>query len=182
MVGDVMPLLILTGPPGAGKNTIAAAFARGQTRCAVIDVDLVRWMVLQPHKAPWEGGEGCRQQHLSILTTCWLARNFCEHGFLVVIHDVVSAATARLYRRELHAHEPKIVLLLPVFEEIERRNNLRPPRLTAEQIRTQYQSQEAFTDYDYRFDNTALSAQEVAARLLAVEARETPYSDGPTKG
>lgn len=55
-------VLILTGPAGAGKNTVAHEFAKKREKCAVIDIDLVRWMVLQPHKAPWEGEEGMKQQ------------------------------------------------------------------------------------------------------------------------
>lgn len=163
-----MAVLILTGPPGAGKNTIATAYARQQARGAVIDVDLVRWMIVQPHKAPWEGEEGRWQQRLGVQNACWLARRFREHDFLVVIHDVLSEETARLYRQELHAHEPRIVLLLPSFEEIGRRNALRPPRLTAAQLHAQYQLQDLFTDYDYRIDNTALSSEEVAARLAGL--------------
>jgi chloramphenicol 3-O-phosphotransferase len=160
-----MAVLILTGPPGAGKNTIAAAYARQQARCAVIDVDLVRWMILQPHRAPWEGDEGRAQQRLGVQNACELARSFRAHGFLVVIHDVVSEETARLYRQELPGHEPKIVLLLPTFEEIVRRNALRPPRLTPEEIRAQYRSQAVFTDYDHTLDNTTLPPEEVAAQL-----------------
>lgn len=133
-----MTIPILTGPPGAGKNAVAAAYARQQARCAVIDVDLVRWMVLQPHRAPWEGEEGRRQQHLGVQNACGLARRFREHDFRVVIHDVLSAETVALYRQELRDHEPKIISLLPSFEEIVRRNGLRPPQLTAEQIRTLY--------------------------------------------
>ncbi|HEX5503368.1 MAG TPA: hypothetical protein VFW96_12155 [Thermomicrobiales bacterium] len=162
---DATAVLILTGPPGAGKNTVAAVFAQQRGRCAVIDVDLVRWMVLQPHKAPWEGQEGRAQQRLGVQNACLLARNFLVHRFEVVIHDVLSAETAHLYRQELPGHDPTIVLLLPTFEEIQRRNALRPPRLTAEESRSLYQLQAAFTDYDRKIDNTSLSAEEVAAQL-----------------
>lgn len=160
-----MAILILTGPPGVGKNAIAAAYAQQQARCAVIDVDLVRWMILQPHKAPWEGEEGRRQRHLGVRNACGLARSFREHGFPAVIHDMLSAETARRYREELRMHGPQIIVLLPTFEEIVRRNRLRPPRLTAEQIRALYRSQELFADYDNRIDNTTLAPDEVAARL-----------------
>lgn len=160
-----MTVLILSGPPAAGKNTIAAAYARLLARCAVIDVDRVRWMVVQPHAAPWDGAEGAAQQRLGVTNACLLARTFAAHGFSVLIHDVVSLDTAQLYRQELVMQRPKIVLLLPAFEEIVRRNRLRPPRLTAEQIRALYRSQELFADYDNRIDNTALAPDEVAARL-----------------
>lgn len=163
-----MTVLILTGPPGAGKNTIAAAFAHRQERCAVIDVDVVRWMVLQPHKAPWEGEEGRRQQLLGVRNACGLARTFQAHAFPVVIHDVLSTETARLYREELRDHALRIVSLLPSFAEIVRRNALRSPRLTRGEIDALYQTQAAFADYDYQINTTNLAPEEVAARLAAL--------------
>ena len=163
-----MSILILTGPPGAGKNTVAAAFAQRRERCAVIDVDLVRRMVAQPHHAPWEGAEGAQQHRLGVRNACLLARTFRAHDYRVLIHDVVSPETARLYRRELSAQNPAIVLLLPTFAEIVRRNDSRPPRLTSEQIRTLYRQQATFGDYDHTIDTTALSPEAVAAWLLTL--------------
>lgn len=75
-----MSVIILTGPPGAGKNTVAQIIAMGKNKCAVIDVDLVRWMILQPHKAPWEGNAGKNQQMLGVRNACLLAKNFLKEA------------------------------------------------------------------------------------------------------
>lgn len=160
-----MKTLILTGPPATGKNTIAAAFAQQQERCAVIDVDLVRAMLAKPHLAPWEGDEGQKQHHLGVEHACLLARSFLAHEYTVIIHDILSNDTAAIYRRELHATAPEIVLLLPTLEEIQRRNTLRPPRLTAEEILLLYSWQETLTDYDHRIDNSTLAPEVVAVQL-----------------
>lgn len=72
-------ILILTGPAGAGKNTIASLLTKQRTKCVVIDVDVVRWMVAQPHKAPWNGEEGVKQQELGVENACLLAKNFLQH-------------------------------------------------------------------------------------------------------
>ena len=113
-----MRVLILTGPSGAGKNTVAAVLAKKLVRCAVIDVDLVRWMVLQPHKASWDGKEGQAQQKLGVQNACVLARNFISAGFDVVILDVLTDEMARIYKSELREREPKRVLLLPTWDEL----------------------------------------------------------------
>lgn len=55
-------ILILTGPPAAGKSTLGPLIAKQRRRCAVIDVDWVRAMLVQPHIAPWLGEEGMAQQ------------------------------------------------------------------------------------------------------------------------
>ncbi len=160
-----MGVFILTGPPATGKNTIAAAFARRCERCAVIDVDLVRWMVIQPHRAPWDGVEGHAQHHLGIRNACLLAQNFLANDFTVVILDIVSDETIRLYRDALRDSVPQVVLLLPTYAEIRRRNALRPPRIAADEIRALYRDQEALDDYDQMIDNTSLSPDDVAERL-----------------
>jgi len=160
-----MRVLILTGPSGAGKNTVAAVLAKKLVRCAVIDVDLVRWMVLQPHKASWDGKEGQAQQKLGVQNACVLARNFISAGFDVVILDVLTDEMARIYKTELRESEPKIVLLLPTWDEIKRRNIIRGSRLTDDEVEMVYEWQKQLTVYDTKIDNTHLSAEELATRL-----------------
>lgn len=158
-------ILILTGPPGAGKNTISSVFARHGKKCAVIDVDLIRWIILQPHKAPWEGEEGHKQQLLGVRHACMLAKSLISENYDVLILDVISDETAQIYKGTLKDSQPKIVLLLPSFEEIKRRNKIRPPRLKEEQIKMLYKQQKSLTKYDLKIDNTNLSAEEVVSKM-----------------
>jgi chloramphenicol 3-O-phosphotransferase len=171
-------VLLLTGPSGAGKNAVAAALTPQLERCAVVDVDLVRWMVLQPHRAPWEGDEGRAQHRLGARNACLLARSFLDAGFAVVLLDALTAEVAALYRTELSDRGLWIVLLLPTFEEVLRRNRVRGPRLKDEEVVMLYQQHASLAGYDERIDNTNLSAQEVAAllrpRLRSAHPRSPP--------
>lgn len=160
-----MKLIILSGPPAAGKNTIAAAYAKLRKKCAVIDVDAVRWMILQPHKAPWEGTSGKKQQLFGIQNTCMLAKSFLNQKYDLVILDVVSDQTAQIYRKELEKFDPKIILLLPTYKEIVRRNKLRPPWLNAKEIKRCYKEQELFHSYDLKIDNSDKEVGEIAKLL-----------------
>ncbi len=162
-----MKILILTGPAGVGKNTIARILATKRERCAVIDADAVRWMLLQPHKAPWSGEEGRRQQILGVKNACLLAHNFVQNNSDVVILDVLSKETLDIYKKELSKLNPKIILLLPTFEEIQRRNKTRPLHITEEEIAMLYKSQEVLQNYDEKIDNSNLSAEEAADKLNA---------------
>jgi|SRR5208282_1440436 len=90
-----LKVLILTGPAGGGKNSVASIYANARERCAVIDVDLIRWMVLKPHVAPWGGEDGRGQHRLGVRNACMLARNFIEEGYEVVILDVLSDEIAQ---------------------------------------------------------------------------------------
>jgi predicted kinase len=158
-------VLLLTGPSGAGKNTVAAALAPRLGRCAVIDVDLVRWMVRQPHRAPWEGDEGRAQHLLGARNAGMLARSFLDAGYDVVLLDALTDEVAALYRAELSERGLWIVLLLPSFEEVLRRNRGRGPRLKEEEVVMLYEQHARLTDYDERVDSTSLSAEDVAGLL-----------------
>lgn len=166
-----MSVIILTGPPGAGKNTIAQIIAKRRNQCAVIDVDLVRWMILQPHKAPWEGNAGKKQQMLGARNACLLANSFLKEAYEVIILDVLTTDSARLYQKQLQKSNVKIILLLPTYEEILRRNILRPPRLKKDEVKKLYDQQKGFTEYDEIVDNTNLSPEETAQRVI-----KKPYS------
>lgn len=166
MISDIK-LFILTGPPGSGKNTISEALAEMSKKLAIIDVDIVRWMIRRPHKAPWEGAEGKAQQFLGVQNTCMLAKSFIKEGYDVVILDVLSEETTQIYREELNDLHPKIILLLPTLEEIKKRNANRPPRLKPEEIEQLYTQQASLTSFDMTINNTNLKPEKIAEKLIA---------------
>lgn len=161
-----MEVIILTGPAGAGKNTIAHLLGAKRTKCAIIDVDLVRLMASNPHVAPWENGEeGLKTLEFGAENACLLAKNFLKNGYNVIILDVLSTKSAQVYRKMLSENKNKIVLLLPTLEEVIKRNTMRPPRLKKEEIEWTYKLQENLTIFDEKIDNTNLSAEETAKRI-----------------
>lgn len=161
-----MRIQILTGPPGAGKNTISHLLAKKRRKCAVIDVDVVRWMVLQPHRPPWQEGEGQKQRILGVKNACLLARNFLEEGYDVAILDVIYNETIGYYRNHLKDLHPEIILLLPTLEETKWRNTQRPPRLDEKEIEMLYASQVELRGFDKKIDNTFIPAEEMAEMLV----------------
>jgi len=161
-------VLILTGPPGAGKNTIAQELAKRLKQCAIIDVDLVRWMVVQPHRAPWDGREGKRQQMLGVRNACILAASFDENNFTVIILDVLSQMTKREYEIQLKRFKPHVVKLLPTYNETVRRNRGRQPRLRMREIKMLYEQQMRLI-CPRVIDNTRLSVRETVEKILTVK-------------
>lgn len=163
-------ILILTGPPAAGKSTIGSLLAKKINHCAVIDVDLLRAMVAHPHIPPWQGDEGMAQLRLGAANACILAQNFNRALFHVVILDVLTDETARIYRHQLDQLDHRIVRFMPTLETVLQRNQERGQVLTDDEVRLLYEWQTELTDYDQSIDNTGLSAKEVAATLLASSA------------
>ena len=157
--------MIITGPTAAGKNTVAASLAQRRERCAVVDFDLVRKMIVRPHRPPWAGEEGRAQQMLGVRQVCSLAGGFSEAGWDVIILDVLSDETAVIYRRLLARFSPKVVQLLPAYEELRRRFRERGPVLTERELEMVYEGQSKYAQYDLRIDNTCVEPGDVAARL-----------------
>lgn len=158
-----MKITILTGPAASGKNTISKILARQKERCAIIDVDQVRWMYNHPHKAPWDGKEGEAQQMLGVENTCLLAKNFIGNNTDVVILDVLTDKTANVYKKNLG--EVKIILLMPTYDEALKRFTTRLPTISNEEFKRVYQWEENLTIFDEKIDNTNLSAEETAAKI-----------------
>ncbi len=158
-------MLILSGPPVAGKNTIGTLRARQRDHCAVIDVDQVRAMIVQPHRAPRDGEEGWRQQRLGVLQTCRLATGFADGGWEVIILDVVSGRILPLYRQHLDQYPSLVVQLLSDWAERRRRFLARGPALPDDEFAMIYREQATFTGYALQIDNTALPASDVVAQL-----------------
>ena len=160
-----MSVLILNGPTRTGKNTIAEILSKKINRSVVIDVDSLRLMVKNPHKAPWQGEEGKHQKLLGVSNACLLTKEFKKNDFSVIILDVLSDETAKFYKDNLNEFEPKLVLLLPTWEEIVRRNKIRERRLTDEELEMVYKQQVDLKIFDEKIDNTNLSPEEVANKL-----------------
>ncbi len=173
-------MLILTGPPAAGKTTTAPQLAARLPRCAVIDVDLIRAMVVQPHIAPWRGEAGRAQLRLGALNACLLAQNFHEAGYDVIMLDVLTDETATIYRQQLERYGPKIVLLLPALAVSLERNRARGQPLTDAEVRLLYGWQQQLTEYDLRIDNTQQSVEQLVDQLLIIMQKIESSNDEHT--
>lgn len=81
-----MPIFWLTGPPAAGKSTLAAALSAHFDRCLLIPVDDLRGWVASgfADSVPWTD-ETERQFQIAEGAVCDLARRYHEAGFTVVV-------------------------------------------------------------------------------------------------
>src|SRR5258708_19575543 len=151
------PITILTGPAAAGKNTIAQVYAtQFCERCAVIDVDLVRGMLRQPHFAPWDGTQGLEQHRLGVKHACMLAKSFLTEGYEVVLLDVVWPDLGQLYRQEFAGHYLRIVRLMPSWDESLRPLHSRPPSITDAHTPRHNSTHPSFQQYHSTLATTTL--------------------------
>lgn len=160
-----MSIIILTGPPGAGKTTISKLFAQQQPKCTLIETDDLRHMVISPYKAPWDGEEGKKQLRLGIKNTCLLTKKFSNAGFNVIIADFITEYTFPIYKKLLEGLDSKIIQLTAQFDILKKRDTQRGQKIIDEEFKMLYDMQMKFTHYDLQIDNTTLSPQETTSEL-----------------
>jgi chloramphenicol 3-O-phosphotransferase len=169
----VPEVLILSGPPGAGKSTVAQALSERYDRVAHIDVDTLRHFITPTgYVAPGKPGFE-RQRALATRNACSLACNFLAERFAVIIDDVVvTADELDDYLRNLEGAGIRVhfVRLLPSLEVCEERNrNRREGRQPAERIRKLHADFVAATDLPgATVDSSDLTAYATADKLQAL--------------
>lgn len=155
--------ILLTGPPAAGKTTTAYHLAPLREKCAVIDVDDIRWMLRQPHIHPWEDGAKPNLA-LSIRQAAMLAHSFLAEGYDTVILDVVATWSLALYRDLLPL---KTVALLPSQAVLTARLQGRGDIELSGRQRDLHERYQSLNDFDLKIDNSEGTQKQLAHRINA---------------
>ena len=99
-----MSVLVVTGPPGAGKSTVARVLAADPTRSALIEADWFWERVVRGWVAPWLPGSEDQNTTMTRALGATVAR-FDEGGYDVVVEGIVGPWFLATFRSELPAGE-----------------------------------------------------------------------------
>ena len=166
-------VLILTGPPAAGKTAVADALCERYDRVAHIDVNMVRHFLRAGFVAPWRQGPDWERQHrLAVRNAAVIARNFLAEKIGVIADDVVDAQSLGWYLEELKPAGASVhlVRLMPSLAVCEARNTSRGEgRVRPAWVTEIYERFAKAADFaGSTIDNSDLSVEETADRLLAL--------------
>lgn len=81
-------LILVTGPPGAGKSTVAAWLAERFDRCAVVSGDAFYAFITRGARTPWQSGAS-EQNAICTAAAGAACGRFAAAGFPVVFDGVV---------------------------------------------------------------------------------------------
>ncbi|MEI7718678.1 MAG: AAA family ATPase [archaeon] len=115
-------IVILTGPPGAGKSTINEILANRVPNSALVSCDTLRHMIKNGY-ADRKSNEWENQLLLGLKNTVLLSKSFYDNGFNVFLDDIIcSKEGVDDYLSALKGYNLKIFVLLPNKEVVAKRD------------------------------------------------------------
>ena len=159
-------LIILSGPPAAGKSTIGKILAFSFPRSVNFSLDDLRDFVKSGYVEPWNDTDEEGQCVLATDISIEMIKRYLVKNFVVIIDHVFNDADIKRYQDnfdDVHAF-----LLLPSLEELHKRDSFRPvERQMGERV------DEVFADLpgeDHQYftvvDSTLQTPEETAAGIL----------------
>jgi chloramphenicol 3-O-phosphotransferase len=168
-----MPVLIISGPPGAGKSSAASALVEQYERVVHLATDFFfETSMKRGYILPWLP-EAHAQNTAAVTAAARAAGAYAQAGYQVILDGVVLPWALGLYERELApvGVTPDFVALLPAVTELIRRGLARPDQhgldaAVYRQLHAQFAA--AFPPGDGRLiDTTGLAVAETVAAMLA---------------
>ena len=164
-------IVILTGPPGAGKSTVGDILAKRIKNSAKVSTDALRDFIRNGRAGKgdkdWE-----KQLNDAAKNGCMLTENFYKAGFNVFLDDVICIPERmNTYQKNLSKCNPTIILLLPSKEVVAKRDLEREKWAMKERAIYLHSVFEKFVETEKRFviiDSSNQTAEETAEEIRKI--------------
>jgi chloramphenicol 3-O-phosphotransferase len=163
-------IVIISGPPGAGKSSVAEALCARYDRTVHLETDVLYGAVRMGFIKPWLHGSG-RQNDMVTRAAARAATAYAEERYAVFIDGVIGPHLLPIYMQELRRADVPIhfVLLRPSLEATVHRGLVRERtlRVPEAQLRKGYAKFVAWGDFaGATIDNGRLTAEQTADLVM----------------
>ncbi|MEU8670040.1 AAA family ATPase [Streptomyces anulatus] len=171
-------VLLITGPAGAGKSTLADSWAKSRSTPTVhISLDDVRDWVKSGYANPEDGWNAVAEQQYHMARRCiaLAVREYVSAGYACVVDDAIfpdwDAVSVQGWERDLGDIAVRLVVLMPSIETLEKRNSRRTGHrlLSSETIGIIREQMSGWVERGVPLiDNSSMSVEDTVRGLDAV--------------
>ncbi len=162
-------VLLITGPTGSGKTTVARRVAKLVDKCVNIDIDHVKHFIVTGFIYD-ETSEGDRQWQLLGDNLGALASNFVSAGYNVIINGYMHDSALIMLKGYVQITDK--VLLLPNMDVVVKRDDGRDEdiKMGAEMVKEHHNhlsSSDLYSDF-IKLDTTHHTVEETVSKVLEI--------------
>jgi adenylate kinase family enzyme len=134
-------LLLITGPPGAGKSTVSRSLVEGSPQSVFVDGDSFFGFLATGSIAPWLP-EADEQNQIVTRAAASAAGQYVSGGYFTVYDGIVGPWFLRTFARASGLEELHYVILLPPVETCIERVATRPNHAFTDEAATRHMHRE----------------------------------------